>query len=365
MAMAINVQEDVVVADRLEESATPHPPPTRERDSATMSSSTDHETVVVLEEEQSGKRFRSSSIEDRQTGRKQPPAEWEMRKTMRKPSANETPPVPRDAAGLTRPPGTNTHRSSPTYTHTSIYAMTQPQPQPHPPMMTTTTTTTATAPWQAHGDSQADPIARGAARTAFSHHHLMTPSMTARPVSAPYPGRHPHGARAGRAKAAAKPAAGTVPPGKGWAREQGKGATGQRQGKTNAREKVREGKGDQQQQEKEKKEKDPGNGQEKGKNGKGAQGVELELWGMRAMLVLARVVSGFWQVVSPVFDDESELRRRVEKGQARRGDWAVCVLAVVFFVMAVSAAAWAVRGVIWIVGLLRELGEVVRAVAGF
>ncbi|KAJ4300509.1 3-isopropylmalate dehydratase [Collariella sp. IMI 366227] len=225
-------------------------------------SNDDQETVVAFAEEQLGKRFWSSTTEGSQTQLGQPhQPEWEMRKTMRKPSANDT--LPNDAAGFTQPPS-SIRRSSPTSTHTSIYPMTQPRQQS--PVRANPIV------WQASDESrsQANPMARGAARTAFSHLGMTAPEVRARPISAPDPGRHPHGAwTTGRAKTAAA----TVALGKGSAKDLGKGpATG--------------------------KGKDQGKGQEKGRMGKGAQGVELEIWGRNAMVVLARVVCGFWQVVT-------------------------------------------------------------------
>ena len=80
--------------------------------------------------------------------------------------------------------------------------------------------------------------------------------------------------------------------------------------------------------------------------------------------MLARVVGGYWQVVSPVFDGESGVRRRIDTRQATGGDVVVCVLAVVFLFLAVSVGVWAVRGVGWVVRLLGEVGGLLRVVAG-
>ena len=82
------------------------------------------------------------------------------------------------------------------------------------------------------------------------------------------------------------------------------------------------------------------------------------------MLMLAKVVRAYWQVVSPVFDGDSQLRKRIGKAQATRGDVVVCVLALVFLFMAVSGGVWAVRGIVWFVKLLGKLGGVLAVVAG-
>ncbi|KAL1840153.1 hypothetical protein VTJ49DRAFT_769 [Mycothermus thermophilus] len=92
--------------------------------------------------------------------------------------------------------------------------------------------------------------------------------------------------------------------------------------------------------------------------------LEVEQWLLKVVVMLARVAAAYWQVVSPVFDVESELRQRLESGEPTRGDAVVCVLAVVFLFLVASASVWTVRGVMWFVGLVREVGRVLGAVAG-
>jgi hypothetical protein len=91
---------------------------------------------------------------------------------------------------------------------------------------------------------------------------------------------------------------------------------------------------------------------------------ELERWLRTTAVMLERVVSGYWHVVSPVFDGESALRRRVDKAQATQGDVVVCVLAVVFLFLVVSAGVWVARGVVWTVRLLGAIWGGLGVVAG-
>ncbi|KAK4158120.1 hypothetical protein C8A00DRAFT_29021 [Chaetomidium leptoderma] len=285
----------------------PPPPPEREAEADNVTTSSSTREITPLAENANESSKPPQGKENYPLTQQQQQPDWAMRKTMRKPSN----PNPEDSEAGGR-------RSSPTSTRTSTYLMTQPL------MMAT---------WQ---DQKAEAIARGAARTAFKHYHdrtrppmgMTTTRMPRRgPVSAPGPGSRPHGARAAgtTAKAAAKPAAaaGTMP--------------GQSQ---------------------------QGGSKKKGNHKGEVGGVEMQRWMRSAMVMLARVVSAYWQTVSPVFDGDSELRKRVDKAQARRGDVVVCVLAVVFLFLVVSAGVWAVRGIVWAVKLLGELGEVLRTVAG-
>jgi cobalamin biosynthesis Mg chelatase CobN len=195
---------------------------------------------------------------------------------------------------------------------------------------------------------------------------IISGSVTVRPISAPDPSRAPpHGAGAtGTAKTAAKPAsaAGTGP-GQGQGQGKGKGketkekGPGQdgAKGQQEKKEGQDKGKG---------KEKEGQQNKDKGKKDAMAGSPEFRQWMRNAVMMLARVVGAYWQVVSPVFDGESELRKRLDKAQATRGDGVMCVLAVVFLFLVVSVGVWAVRGIMWLVRLLGEFGEVLRVVAG-
>ena len=239
------------------------------------------------------------------------------------------------------PPG---RKSSPTSTRTSTCP--PPEARTAPP-----------STWQA----QAETIVRGAARTAFTHHNannannantdLTRPSAPAlrlvmsrgrltaqhRPVSAGLHQRPPHGG---------KPASATIPgQGKGKGKDKDKG--GQKKTDCNGTNNTSSSK-------------------EKGKgkvNGGGKQ-PDLALWAGSVAGMVTRVVGGYWQVVSPVFDGESGLRRRLDNRRATGGDGVVCVLAVVFLFLAVSGGVWAVRGGLAVVRVLGEVGGGLRVVAG-
>jgi nitrate reductase NapE component len=108
-----------------------------------------------------------------------------------------------------------------------------------------------------------------------------------------------------------------------------------------------------------------GKGKDKGKEMKVNKGnLELRHWLRNAMVMLARVMGAYWQVVSPVFDGDSELRKRLDKTQGTRRDTVVCLLAVVFLFLVACGTVWAVRGIVWMVQLLGGLWEVLKVVAG-
>lgn len=294
-----------------------------------------------------------------------------MRKTMRSPKDDEA----------------RARRSSHTSTRTSTSpAAAVPMTQPRLLLQEPTTTTT-TGTWQAHAET----IVRGAARTAFTHHHdeehepprtttrriaiagvgvgaprrlrRQPPPQPGVPVSAPDPGSHPHGARAaGLAKAAAKPvsAAGTAPGQGQQVKESGK------QEKKKGEEQQEEGMGNDEDTRKGNGREEKRKGTEKGgQEGRGDGGrFEVRCCVESVVVMLARVVGAYWQVVSPVFDGESEVRKRIDKAQTTRGDVVVCVLAVVFLFLAVSAGVWAVKGIVWMVRLSGRLGVVLQVVAG-
>ncbi|KAK3292235.1 uncharacterized protein B0H64DRAFT_445186 [Chaetomium fimeti] len=318
----------------------PIPHPLREPgvDSDTTLLSTDRgRTAPVQGETHSVKQSQPAAETENRSPQPEPP-DWAMRKTMRKSLGN---PGPQDEV--------DTRRSLPTSTRTST-SLTAQSPSPG----------TIASQNQAADET----IARGAARTAFAHHRGGSGWVRTRmPVSAPDPGSHqPHRTRvqaAGtRAKAAAKPGAGAET-GSG----QGKGQGSQDKGKEEKNEKE---KGENEQEAKEKaKKKEKEKEKEKGKTTKAdMNNVEVSRWARSAMVMLAKVVEAYWHVVSPVFDGDSQLRKRIDKAQATRGDAVVCVLAVVFLFLAASGGVWAVRGIIWVVRLLGRLGEVLRVVAG-
>jgi hypothetical protein len=329
--------------------------PLRPGPDSDTTSSTDRETAAHAQEKDSPRPVQNmdGAAEDHPQEKR----DWAMRRTMRKL------PEPNPSHHKDDEPGTR--RSSPTYTRTSTSPMTQPK-------------SPKATPSSARRQDEAVTIARGAARTAFRQTTgsrralpvmMISGRMTVRPVSAPSPSRaHPHGAGAAgmTAKTTAKPAsaAGTGPGGQGQGQGKGKG-----NGKGETKEQD-DGKGKGQNEKKEGQDKGNGrdkDGQQSKKKGKKetlAGSPEFRQWMRNAAMMLARVVSAYWQVVSPVFDGESELRKRLDKAQATRGDGVLCILAVVFLFLVASVGVWGVRGIIWVVRLLGELGEVLRVVAG-
>ncbi|KAK3897314.1 hypothetical protein C8A05DRAFT_19898 [Staphylotrichum tortipilum] len=274
-----------------------------------------------------------------------------MRKTMRKPPPETSTPREEGAA--------SGRRSSRTSTRTSTSPRT-----PGQPFLGATTLTSRT--WQ----DQAGTIVRGAARTAYTFSSGSSSSMDEQQTwpSLSSPERETRrpttvstrlSSRANGAKAAAKAgsAAGTAP---GQGEGQGKGGDqGQGKGK---------GKGKSQEQGKEEQQpsKDKGNKANGKANGQADGGEQLEVvyWWRSAWVMLVRVVGAYWQVVSPVFDGESGVRQRMEKSQATWGDVVVVSLAGVFLFWVVAAGVWAVRGVVWVVRVLGELGGAMGVVAG-
>ncbi|EAQ88263.1 predicted protein [Chaetomium globosum CBS 148.51] len=299
--------------DPLKGSPIPHPLRKPGADSDTTSPSTGQGRTAPGPEKHSAKPNPiAAETENRPAQREQP--DWEMRKTMRSPSGNGS---PQDE--------TDTHRSSHTSTRTST-SPTSPTTPAQPP-----SPGTARAPWL--NQAAAETIARGAARTAFAHHQGGSgwAQQTRVPVSAPDPGpQPPHRARARvqaagtRAKPAAKPGAGAET-GSGQGSGQGKG-TGK--GKSEGRggnEKNGKEMGKDKDKEKEKdKEKDKEKGKGKA-NTADPNKIEAKRWARSAMLMLVKVVGAYWQVVSPVFDGDSQLRKRIDKAQATRGDAVVIV----------------------------------------
>ncbi|KAH6631591.1 hypothetical protein F5144DRAFT_489251 [Chaetomium tenue] len=348
-AISTSVRKKVGIGP-LEGSPIPHPFRKLGADSDTTSPSTGRgRTAPGPEEKHSVKPNPiAAGTENRPPQREQP--DWAMRKTMRKASGN---PSPQDEA--------DTHKSSPTSTRTST-SLTTTTAQPPPPG-------TARAPWQ--NQAAAETIARGAARTAFAHHRGGSGwgQQTRVPVSAPDPGpQAPHRARA-RVQAAGTRAKPAAKPGAGAETGSGQGSSGQGKGTGKGRSEGRGGNeknGKEMGKDKDKdKEKDKEKGKEKGKaNTADPNKIEAKRWARSAMLMLAKVVGAYWHVVSPVFDGESQLRKRIDKAQATRGDAVVCVLAFVFLFLAVSGGVWAIRGIVWFVKLLGKLGEVLGVVAG-
>ncbi|KAK4244573.1 hypothetical protein C7999DRAFT_43802 [Corynascus novoguineensis] len=231
-----------------------------EPDSDTTSSSTDREMTALTQENQD-----VVSAHQPATGDKERPSRRRdrgMRKTMR-----NMPPAP---GRFHLSDETDTGKSSGTYTRISTYHSTRQPPQS----------------WQNEGEA----FARGAARTAFAHHEETTMTMRT-PISAPVTSPRRRQGKAAEAKA------------KG-ADDLGRAA------KTNE---VRPEKGEESQKRTEKVE-----GRTKKKSNMSTP--EVSCWGRNGMMMLVKVVSAYWQVVNPVFDGDSEIRKRFDESRATRGD---------------------------------------------
>lgn len=69
------------------------------------------------------------------------------------------------------------------------------------------------------------------------------------------------------------------------------------------------------------------------------RGLPISQWARTALVVLARITSAYWQMVSPVFDSASEIRKRLDRGvrAASLGDLLRCVLAIAFAFLVAAA----------------------------
>ncbi|KAL2016640.1 hypothetical protein VTK56DRAFT_3220 [Thermocarpiscus australiensis] len=107
-----------------------------------------------------------------------------------------------------------------------------------------------------------------------------------------------------------------------------------------------------------------GTGGRSGRGGGSGNNAMNKFSGQVAARLVVGGVCGYWRLVCPVFDGHSGLRRRIEGGRATCGDWAVCVLAVVFVFLAAAAGVWTVRGFVWVARVGGAVGRRVLIVAG-
>ncbi|KAL2171715.1 hypothetical protein VTG60DRAFT_2011 [Thermothelomyces hinnuleus] len=301
------------------------PPLVLEAGSDTTSSLTDQETTVPVQGHQHSATVGQPATGDENRSPRQ--RYWRMRETMRKPA----------------PPGetnlddeADTGASSPTYTRTSICCITE-QPR----------TSRSAIPPRKHGNQT---FARGAARTAFVHYVETTTTNTTivpKPISAP-------GISCCRrqGRAAEKKAKKPDHIGEAAVREGRLGRDKGEQGREIVKGKDRENREAKSKEEQMEKVADMTNRK------KDTSSPEVKYWARHTMLMLARVLSAYWQVVSPVFNGDSELRKRFDKSRATRGDVVVCVLAVLFLLLLLSVGVWSFRGIIWTGRLLLKVGAV-------
>ncbi|KAL2177148.1 uncharacterized protein P884DRAFT_277908 [Thermothelomyces heterothallicus CBS 202.75] len=258
-----------------------------EAGSDTTSSLTDQETTVPVQGHQHSATVGQPATGDENRSPRQ--RYWRMRETMRK---------------LALPGETNldgevdTGASSPTYTRTSICCITE-QPR----------TSRSAIPPRKHGNQT---FARGAARTAFVHYVETTTTNTTivpKPISAP-------GISCCRRQGRAAEMTAKKPDhiGEAAVREGRLGRYKAEQGREIVKGKERENQEAKSKEEQMEKVADMTNRK------KGTSSPDVKYWARQAMLVLARMLSAYWQVVSPVFSGDSDLRKRLDKSRATRGD---------------------------------------------
>ncbi|KAL2257746.1 hypothetical protein VTK26DRAFT_9226 [Humicola hyalothermophila] len=281
--------------------------------------------------------------------------------------------------------------TSSSHTSTSTYLMTQPrlkiqsrsQLSPPPPLSGGAAHTSTV-------NSNPCLIARGAARTAFTHRRglsLTTTTTTTRyslqgggaAATAPMPA--PQSGSVDSHGEALIPAVGS-----GQGQSQGQGRSPRGKGKEKG-----EGKGKKKQGDGHGGEEDgngrPGNGsggdrgEKKGAKAAtssapagdaGSAGPTGNSFDKQAVVRLAQTVgelawrgmAAYWRVVRPVFETKSEVRKRVDGGTAGWADWGACALAAGFVFLIVSATVWAFRGSVWVVRAVGEVGSVLWFLAG-
>ena len=84
-----------------------------------------------------------------------------------------------------------------------------------------------------------------------------------------------------------------------------------------------------------------------------------------ALLMLQRFAWAYWQLIQPVFDANSPLRKRFDTTQSTWEDCKLWVLAAVFMFLAVSAGAWLIRLVVFVLRVLKTVVSSLIVLAGF
>ncbi|KAK0641547.1 hypothetical protein B0T16DRAFT_420035 [Cercophora newfieldiana] len=77
----------------------------------------------------------------------------------------------------------------------------------------------------------------------------------------------------------------------------------------------------------------------------------------KTSVVSERVTVAYWRIVRPAFDAESELRRRLERGQSTWRDGLVFALAIMSVFLIMVAGVWAGRCLLWMIWGVRFLGR--------
>ncbi|KAM7203784.1 hypothetical protein V8F20_003790 [Naviculisporaceae sp. PSN 640] len=86
----------------------------------------------------------------------------------------------------------------------------------------------------------------------------------------------------------------------------------------------------------------------------------------KATSLLRQLILAYWELVRPVFDADSPLRQRLEQRRRATGqDYGICMLALVFLILAASAGAWTIKITVAVFRLIGTVARVFLALAGF
>ncbi|KAK4165241.1 hypothetical protein QBC43DRAFT_299761 [Cladorrhinum sp. PSN259] len=84
-------------------------------------------------------------------------------------------------------------------------------------------------------------------------------------------------------------------------------------------------------------------------------------WVRVVLSVIFILVSAYWELIRPVFDGDSELRKRLAgedgKEEVEWEDWGICLIALVFMFGVVVVAVWMIRGFVWVSWVVCQVGK--------
>ncbi|KAK3390536.1 hypothetical protein B0H63DRAFT_538855 [Podospora didyma] len=84
-----------------------------------------------------------------------------------------------------------------------------------------------------------------------------------------------------------------------------------------------------------------------------------------ALSILQRFVWAYWQLIQPVFDAKSPLRKRFDTTQSTWEDCKLWVLAAVFMFLTLSVGTWLIRLVVFVLRALKTVVDGLMVLAGF
>ncbi|KAK0620291.1 hypothetical protein B0T14DRAFT_227501 [Immersiella caudata] len=91
----------------------------------------------------------------------------------------------------------------------------------------------------------------------------------------------------------------------------------------------------------------------------------LVVFARKTLTVSEKLTLASWRLARPVFDADSELRRRLERGQSTWDDGLVFALAIALVFLITTAGVWTIRGVIWMAWGVRFAVRVCIFLIGF